>query len=61
MSSGEFRDSLVDPPAAKKRKLPSPTPSLTQPPEHEQQPSQPPHSSSPAIERSAPSSAAAAA
>ncbi|XP_053670893.1 ubiquitin-like modifier-activating enzyme 1 isoform X3 [Anopheles nili] len=27
MSSGEFRDSLVDPPAAKKRKLPSPTPS----------------------------------
>ncbi|XP_035895537.1 ubiquitin-like modifier-activating enzyme 1 [Anopheles stephensi] len=60
MSSGEFRDSFVDPPAAKKRKLPSPTPSLTQPPE-QQQHEQPPHSSSPAIERSAPSSAAAAA
>ncbi|XP_053670892.1 ubiquitin-like modifier-activating enzyme 1 isoform X2 [Anopheles nili] len=44
MSSGEFRDSLVDPPAAKKRKLPSPTPSLTQPPEQQQ----PPHTSSPA-------------
>ncbi|XP_058054330.1 ubiquitin-like modifier-activating enzyme 1 isoform X1 [Anopheles bellator] len=64
MSSGEFRDSFVDPPAAKKRKLPSPTPSLTQPPEQPEQPplQQPPLSSSPSrSECSAPSSAAAAA
>uniref|UniRef100_A0AAG5DLB0 E1 ubiquitin-activating enzyme n=1 Tax=Anopheles atroparvus TaxID=41427 RepID=A0AAG5DLB0_ANOAO len=67
MSSGELRDSFVDPPAAKKRKLPSPTPSLTQPPEQQQPPQpteqplqQPPHSSSPS-ECFAPSSAAAAA
>ncbi|XP_049539209.1 ubiquitin-like modifier-activating enzyme 1 [Anopheles darlingi] len=60
MSSGEFRDSCADPPAAKKRKLPEPS-SEQQPPQPNDQPlQQPPRSSSPSSECSAPSSVAAA-